>query len=392
MNSPRSILHVDMDAFYASVEQRDNPELRGKPVIVGGTSGRGVVAAASYEVRKFGVRSAMPIRRALTLCPHAICVRPRMRRYAEVSAQVFAIFNDYTPLVEGLSLDEAYLDVTASLGLKGDPLHIARDIKQRIAIETALTASVGVAGNKLVAKIASDLDKPDGLTVVTAETLQTVLDPLPVRRLPGLGRKKGEQVHAAGLTTLGELRRADEQRLRPLFGTDWARWRERAAGIDDRPVIAEREEKSVSNERTFATDLADHGAMHAELVALADQVAARLRNKALRATCIGIKIRQHDFRTVTRQLTLAPATQDSATIGRAARQLLDEWLSHEPRARLRLLGVSASALDTEVQPDLFAHVDAVPQRKLDATLDAIRGKFGTASVTRASSLSRRRQG
>jgi len=391
MTASRSILHVDMDAFYASVEQRDNPELRGKPLIVGGTSGRGVVAAASYEVRKFGVRSAMPIRRALTLCPQAICVRPRMRRYAEVSAQVFAIFHDYTPLVEGLSLDEAYLDVTASQGLKGDPVSIARDIKQRIRSETGLTASVGVAGNKLVAKIASDLDKPDGLTVVSAERLHAMLDPLPVHRLPGLGRKKGEAVRASGLTTLGELRRANEQRLRPLFGNDWARWRERAAGIDDRAVIAEREEKSVSNERTFATDLAEHGAMHAELVALADQVAARLRNKDLRAACIGIKIRQHDFRTVTRQLTLAPATQDSATIGRAARQLLDDWLAHEPHARLRLLGVSASALDTEAQPDLFASIDAAPQRKLDATLDAIRDRFGVASVARASALNRRRQ-
>lgn len=391
MTASRSILHVDMDAFYASVEQRDNPELRGKPLIVGGTSGRGVVAAASYEVRKFGVRSAMPIGRALKLCPQAICVRPRMRRYAEVSAQVFAIFNDYTPLVEGLSLDEAYLDVTASLNLKGDPVSIAREIKQRIADDTALTASVGVAGNKLVAKIASDLDKPDGLTVVSTDRVHAVLDPLPVQRLPGLGRKKGDQVRAAGLLTIGDLRRADEQRLRPLFGNDWIRWRERASGIDERPVIADREEKSVSNERTFATDLAEHAAMYAELAALADQVAARLRAKSLRAACIGIKIRRHDFRTLTRQLTLTPATQDSATIGRAARQLLDEWLSHEPQARLRLLGVSASALDSEVQPDLFASTEAVPQRKLDATLDAIRDRFGAGSVARASVLNRRRQ-
>ena len=391
MNASRSILHVDMDAFYASVEQRDNPELRGKPLIVGGTSGRGVVAAASYEVRKFGVRSAMPIGRALKLCPQAICVRPRMRRYAEVSAQVFAIFNDYTPLVEGLSLDEAYLDVTASLNLKGDPVSIAREIKQRIVDDTALTASVGVAGNKLVAKIASDLDKPDGLTVVSTDRVHAVLDPLPVQRLPGLGRKKGDQVRSAGLLTIGDLRRADEQRLRPLFGNDWVRWRERASGIDERPVIADREEKSVSNERTFAADLAEHSAMYAELAALADQVAARLRAKSLRAACIGIKIRRHDFRTLTRQLTLTPATQDSATIGRAARQLLDEWLSHEPQARLRLLGVSASALDSEVQPDLFASTEAVPQRKLDATLDAIRDRFGAGSVARASVLNRRRQ-
>ena len=187
MSAPRAILHVDMDAFYASVEQRDRPELRGQPVIVGGTTNRGVVAAASYEVRKFGVRSAMPIREALRRCPHAICVKPRMSVYRDVSHQVFAIFHDYTPVVEGLSLDEAFLDVTGSLALKGDAVSIARGIKERIRADTRLTASVGVAPNKLVAKIASELEKPDGLTVVTAGNMNTVLDPLSVRGLPGLG-------------------------------------------------------------------------------------------------------------------------------------------------------------------------------------------------------------
>ncbi|NBR18240.1 MAG: DNA polymerase IV [Gammaproteobacteria bacterium] len=296
----RAILHVDMDAFYASVEQRDNPELRGKPLIVGGTSGRGVVAAASYEVRKYGVRSAMPIRRALALCPDAVCVRPRMARYAEVSAQVFEVFREYTPLVEGLSLDEAYLDVTASRVLKGDAVTIASDIKNKIRLRTALGASVGVATNKLVAKIASDLQKPDGLTVVAPERVNEILDPLPIKRLPGLGRKKGEQVVAAGLHTLGELRLAEEERLRPLFGKHWQEWRDRAAGIDERRVIPEHDEKSVSNERTFGEDLTDSSVMHAELSALADKVAARLRAKQLQANCIGIKIRLHDFRTLTR--------------------------------------------------------------------------------------------
>jgi DNA polymerase-4 len=207
MSAPRAILHVDMDAFYASVEQRDRPELRGQPLIVGGTSNRGVVAAASYEVRAFGVRSAMPIREALRRCPHAICVRPRMSVYREVSHQVFAIFHEYTPVVEGLSLDEAFLDVTASLALKGDAVTIARRIKDQIRATTQLAASVGVAPNKLIAKIASDLEKPDGLTVVTTANLHAVLDPLSVRRLPGLGRKLGERVEAAGIATLGEWRR-----------------------------------------------------------------------------------------------------------------------------------------------------------------------------------------
>jgi nucleotidyltransferase/DNA polymerase involved in DNA repair len=275
MTAPRAILHVDMDAFYASVEQRDRPELRGQPVIVGGTTNRGVVAAASYEVRKFGVRSAMPIREALRRCPHAICVTPRMSVYREVSHQVFAIFHDYTPVVEGLSLDEAFLDVTGSLALKGDAVSIARGIKQRIREVTQLGASVGVAPNKLVAKIASELEKPDGLTVVTADNVNTVLDPLSVRRLPGLGRKLGERVEAAGLSTLGELRRAPDAVLWPIFGRDTQRMRERASGIDERPVMSEWDEKSISAEETFLNDLADHARMRSEVLRLADRAGAR---------------------------------------------------------------------------------------------------------------------
>ena len=386
----RDILHVDMDAFYASVEQRDNPELRGKPLIVGGTSGRGVVAAASYEVRRYGVRSAMPIRRALALCPEAICVRPRMARYAEVSAQVFAIFRRYTPLVQGLSLDEAYLDVTDSRLLKGDGVQIAKEIKHAIHDELQLTASVGVAPNKLVAKIASDLDKPDGLTIVTIDRIHAVLDPLPVKRLPGLGRKKGEEVAAAGLRTLGELRQADERRLRPLFGKHWLEWRERAAGIDDREVVPEHDDKSVSNERTFDDDLRDPSLMHAELAALADKVAGRLRTKGLQAGCIGIKIRLHDFRTLTRQLTLAAASCESRVIAERARFLLDHWLASVVKPRVRLLGVSATQFVESAQQELFTSPERVRNEKLDETLDAIRGKFGGAALAPASLLKRQR--
>jgi len=388
MFEDRAILHVDMDAFYASVEQRDNPQLRGKPLIVGGTSGRGVVAAASYEVRKYGVRSAMPIRRALTLCPDAVCVRPRMGRYAEVSAQVFEIFRQYTPLVEGLSLDEAYLDVTASRALKGDAVTIAGEIKNQIRMRTALGASVGVAANKLVAKIASDLQKPDGLTVVAPAHVNEILDPLPIKRLPGLGRKKGEQVVAAGLRTLGELRLADEERLRPLFGKHWQEWRDRAAGIDDREVIPEHDEKSVSNERTFGEDLTDSAAMRAELSALADKVAARLRTKQLQANCIGIKIRLHDFRTLTRQMTLSKPTCESRVIAECARSLFAVWLAGTRKPRVRLLGVSTADFIEEAQQDLFVDVERAQNEKLDATLDAIREKFGGAALGRASLLKR----
>ena len=386
----RAILHVDMDAFYASVEQRDHPELRGKPLIVGGVSGRGVVAAASYEVRKFGVRSAMPIRRALALCPDAVCVRPRMARYAEVSAQVFSVFHEFTPLVEGLSLDEAYLDVTGSRALKGDAVRIARDIKRRILEVTSLTASVGVASNKLVAKIASDLQKPDGLTVVANDRIRDVLDPLPVHRLPGLGRKLGERVVTSGLSTLGALRQADDEKLRSLFGRHWQSWRDRASGLDDREVEPDHDEKSVSNECTFSEDLRDVDLMKTELSALADKVAARLRAKDLKASCIGIKVRLHDFTTLTRQCTLSTPSFESRVISGRALALFEAWLQTQPRPRIRLLGVSSSEFYGEVQSDLFAEPERQQNEKLDATLDAIRGKFGGSAVARASLLKRGR--
>ena len=377
------ILHVDMDAFYASVEQHDRPELAGLPLIVGGTSGRGVVAAASYEVRKFGVRSAMPIRRALELCPHAVCVRPRMGRYAEVSAQIFAIFHEYTPLVQGLSLDEAYLDVTASRTLKGDAVDIARDIKRQIRARTGLGASVGVAPNKLVAKIASDLDKPDGLTVVTEDRIHAVLDPLPVKRIPGLGRKKGDAVVAAGFATIGALRLATERSLRPVFGDDWRSWQRRAAGLDDRPVVPEHDDKSLSAEHTFADDSGDAGHLAAEIARLGDKVAARLRAKELDAGCVTIKIRRHDFRTFTRQMKLVPPTRESRVLVEGAQRLLANWLHANPRAKLRLLGVGASDLVETVQEDLFAAASSVANQKLDATVDAIKKKFGAGALARA---------
>src|SRR5579862_5065982 len=297
----RAVLHVDMDAFYASVEQRDNPSLAGKPVIVGGTSGRGVVAAANYEVRRFGVHSAMPMATALRLCPQAICIPPRMQRYKEVSDQVFGVFHEVTPLVQGLSLDEAFLDITASLALFGDSVAIARRIKARIREITGLTASVGVATNKLVAKIASDLNKPDGLTVVPEDQIHAILDPLSVRRLPGLGRKTGAKVEEVGIHTLGELRVAPDAVLRPLFGRYTQRVRERAGGIDDRRVIPDRDEKSLSAEETFAQDIGEPRVLQAELTRLAELACERLRRKQLMAACIGVKIRRKDFVTFTRQ-------------------------------------------------------------------------------------------
>ena len=387
----RAILHVDMDAFYASVEQRDRPELVGKPVIVGWPGGRGVVAAASYQVRKFGVRSAMPMGQALRLCPHAVCVAPRMQRYREVSERVFGVFHEITPLVQGLSLDEAYLDVTESQALLGAPAAIARRIKDDVRARTGLTASVGVAANKLVAKIASDLEKPDGLTVVPESRVREVLDPLSVRRLPGLGRKLGERVEAAGLRTLGELRAASDAVLWPLFGRDTPRMRERASGIDDRPVQPDLEEKSLSAEDTFAQDLADPRTLDAELCRLAELAGERLRGRGLMAGRVGVKIRRQDFATFTRQRAIAPPTQDGRTLRNVARELLSRWLAEHSGAKLRLLGVVLTDLSPASQLGLFdggrpSRGESARDPRLDCALDEVRARFGADALRRGNTI------
>jgi DNA polymerase-4 len=375
----RAVLHVDMDAFYASVEQHDNPQLAGLPLIVGGTGPRGVVAAASYEVRRYGVRSAMPMRQALERCPEALCVRPRMARYQEVSQVVFAVFNEFTPLVQGLSLDEAFLDVTAS---RVPVATLAAQVKQRIRERTGLTASVGAATNKLVAKIASDLHKPDGLMIVTPENLRATLDPLPVRRLPGLGGKTGLRLEAAGVRTLGELRLAPDPQLWPIFGRHSQAMRDRAAGIDDRPVMVERQELSISAEDTFDQDIHDRRKLRQAVSELADLACSRTRDRELAAGCISIKIREHDFTTVTRQRAVQPATQDRRTITAIATQLLELWLTEHPAARLRLLGVALRQLTPATQLDLFG----AEQGGVDETVDAVRERFGKLALRRASSL------
>ena len=380
----RAVLHVDMDAFYASVEERDDPRLAGKPLIVGWDGGRGVVAAASYAVRRFGVHSAMPVRTALRLCPQAICVRPRMQRYQEVSRVVFGVFYEITPLVQGLSLDEAYLDVTASQELLGGAIDIARLVKRRIRERTGLTASVGVAPNKLVAKIACDLMKPDGLTVVTPERVREVLDPLSVRRLPGLGRKTGTRVEAAGIRTLGELRSAPDALLWPLFGRYCASVRERAAGIDDRPVLPEVEEKSLSAEETFEQDIGDARTLHLQLARLADGAAARLRTRGLSAGCIGVKIRRADFTTFTRQRAVAPPTNAARPIAGVAAELLSRWLGGNPGVKLRLLGVVLTELTPASQLGLFEETRR--PRRLDAALDEARARFGSRALRRGSTI------
>ena len=380
----RAVLHVDMDAFYAAVEQHDDPSLAGRPVVVGWSGGRGVVAAASYEVRRFGVRSAMPMRTALRLCPHAVCVRPRMQRYQEVSAQVFGVFAEITPLVQGLSLDEAFLDVTASQALMGDAVQIARHIKERIRTLTGLSASVGVAPNKLIAKIASDLHKPDGLTVVSAENVRAMLDPLSVRRLPGLGRKTGARVEAAGIRTLGELRSAPDALLWPIFGRYCAWIRERASGIDERPVLPEVDEKSLSAEDTFEEDLADPRLLQRQLARLADLAGTRLRGRGLVTGCIGVKIRRQDFSTFTRQRAVAPPTAEGRTIGAVSAELLTRWLAANPGAKLRLLGVVLTELIPAAQLGLFE--EGGQPGALQATLDEVRERFGSRALRRGNTI------
>jgi DNA polymerase IV len=385
----RAILHIDMDAFYASVEERDRPELKGTALIVGGTGGRGVVAAASYAVRRFGVRSAMPMREALRRCPEAIVVQPRMARYKEVSGQVFAIFHEFTPLVEGLSLDEAFLDVTASRQLLGGAEAIGAEIRRRIAAETGLTASVGIAPNKLLAKIASDLNKPDGMCCIHAGNLREVLDPLPIGKLFGVGQKTLPTVLAAGIHTFGDARMAGEEMLWHAFGKHGKAMRDRASGLDDRPVEPDREEKSISAEETFEIDIRAATELKAQLVQLADRTASRLRAHNLLAGRVCVKIRRGDFTTYTRQRVLEPATQETAVVSAAAGALLDAWMASQPRAAVRLLGVGVSDLQSQRQSDLFAagEMPAAGSR-LDSAVDGIRDRFGAGLLTRASQLPR----
>lgn len=384
----RRILHVDMDAFYASVEQRDNPDLQGKPVVVGGGTNRGVVAAASYEARRFGIRSAMPMAEAIRRCDHLVRVKPRMSHYKEASAHIFAIFREFTPLVEGLSLDEAFLDVTASIKLFGSPQNIAASIKQRVLEDTGLTASVGVAENKLVAKIASDLDKPDGLSSVMPDAYREKLDPLPVRVIPGIGRETLKRLAGIRIATLRDLRRADARDLEPIFGRFTQKMRDRASGIDHRPVVSGREEKSISAEETYDRDLSQQTDMNRELLRLTERTATRLRRAALNAGTVQIKIRRADFTTYTRQRSISPPTNGTDQMYALAKELLTTWLAANPGARIRLLGVAGSKLAAAEQPDLFASDDTRNHSVIDETVDEIREKFGSLSVGRAKTLDR----
>jgi DNA polymerase-4 len=380
----RQILHVDMDAFYASVEQNDDPSLRGRPLVVGGKSHRGVVAAASYEVRKFGVRSAMPMAEALRRCPHAVVVSPRMDRYAEVSAAVFAIFHRYTPLVQGLSLDEAFLDVTASQSLFGDGVAIARRIKDEIRGELGLTASAGVARSKFAAKIASDLEKPDGLVLVP-DDVAAFLAPMDIDRMWGVGAKTAPRLRALGFHTLGDLASGPPRQLEMLLGTWGHQVRALARGEDDRDVDPDGLAKSIGAEQTYEVDLTERAAIERTLLDHAQRVGQRLVEESVSASVVVVKLKYADFTLKTRRVTLPEPVMDSASIYEAACALLGEF----PRERqgIRLTGVSVSGLHEGPPPrTLFADERALRRRKVEELMVQVKGKFGGEGITRATLL------
>lgn len=376
----RAIIHVDMDAFYASVEQRDEPAYRDRPVIVGGLGPRGVVAAASYEARRFGVRSALPMGRARRLCPEAVYLRPRMQRYREVSTALFAVFHELTPLVEGISIDEAWLDVTGSRALFGDIEAIGARLKRTVAERSGLVASIGMAPNKFLAKLASEHDKPDGFCRLSAAGAPAFLAPLPVERLWGIGPKAAAKLRRAGIDTIGVLREADPALAGRLLGRSAAGFQALARGIDEREVVPDRPEKSISHEQTFDEDIHGLDAMRPRLLALAEGVGTRLRRKQLRGSTVTVKIRTGAWRTHGRRRGLAEPTASTREIHGVAMALLERWWRDHRGEGIRLLGVGVSGLLDGGQAALFEPQD----RGVDATLDSIRSRFGGDAVIRGS--------
>jgi len=373
-------MHVDMDAFYASVEQLDHPEYRGRPLVVGGGGPRSVVAAASYEVRNFGVRSAMSMAEALRRCPDLIRVQPRMQRYRMASRQIFTLFRQVSPLVQGLSLDEAYLDVTEQASSNRQFVELGRAIKRQIRDQVGLTASVGLGPNKLVAKIASDLGKPDGLVLVRPDQVQATLDPLPVRSISGIGPRTGEALASLGIRTIAQLRQAPPELLAPVFGRFVTRMQQRAAGIDPRPVEPVSQYKSISAEETFDQDLRSLTDMQAHIEQLAERTARRLASKRLCASTVWIKIRERNFRTTTRQHSFTPATQRAEHIIAAARLLLLTWRRDHPSSPVRLLGVGVSGLEAIQQMDLFGEQAGAQEDLLGKLIEDVRQRYGQRAL------------
>ncbi|MER7445536.1 DNA polymerase IV [Microbacterium sp. NPDC097977] len=381
-----SILHVDMDAFYAAVEVLDDPTLRGLPLIIGAPDGRSVVSSASYEARRYGVRAAMPVSQALRLCPSARIVPPHFTRYHEVSRQVMAIFESFTPLVEPLSVDEAFLDVRGVRRLWGSPARIAQLVRERVHDEVGITCSVGVAATKHVAKIASTVSKPDGMLVVAAADTQAFLDPRSVRAMWGVGPKAAEALEGRGIRTIRDIRTASRPMLDRAVGPALAaRLTQLARGEDARSVETERIEKSIGHEETFDTDVTDRSYLRAELLRLADRVGARLRRAEWETSTVAIKVRFDDFRTLSRSLTLPEPTAVSQRIGEAAQALFDQIDRRDP---VRLVGVRAEKLRPAGGGGFGLWDDDEDWRRVEGAVDDAVARFGSAMIGRARHIGR----
>ena len=379
------IIHLDMDAFFASVEVREHPELVGLPVVVGGSSKtRGVVAAANYEARKFGIHSAMPMLQASRLCPDLRILPVNMPLYVSVSKQIHDIFNRYTPDIEPLSLDEAFLDVSGSIKLFGSAAEIAKRIKNEIKQELQLIVSAGVAPNKFVAKIASDIDKPNGFVVVEENETQQFLDPLPVKRIWGVGKKTEQQLHNYGITTIKDLRMQSERWLIDRFGKQGDHIYRLANGLDKREVISDAKAKSISSENTFIEDISDTESLIAYLSQLTEQVTARLREKERKGKTVNIKVRFHDFTTIIRSKSLPEATNQTEKIWQVARVLFNSAIKESPfrQPAVRLLGVGVSGFSNDhvAQGDLFSNDEKYDV--LDEVTDEINHRFGKLKIHR----------
>jgi DNA polymerase-4 len=392
MSASQTILHADMDAFYASVEQRDHPELQGRPVVVGGSSARGVVAAASYEARRYGVRSAMPSFEARRLCPELVFLRGDMALYARESRRLFAIFDEFSPRVEGLSLDEAFLDLTGTERLLGPPAEVGARLRERVKQETGLAVSVGIAPVKMVAKIASDFAKPDGLLEVRVGEVRDFLDPLSIRRIWGVGPVTGERLQAAGYTRIGDLASAEPEQLRTLLG-DWGLELARLSrGEDLREVAAYREPHSYSEENTFEEDVSETPVLEATILTHAESVARRLRRNGVQARTVVLKWRParrrapgpRGYPARSRRVTLLEATDDGEVIAREAIRMLREPAFSEP---VRLLGVGVAGVGSQGSDQLPLFGEAPERRRrreLNRALDEIADRFGSRAVVRAS--------
>lgn len=376
-----------MDAFFAAIEQLDHPELRGKPILVGGSGLRGVVTTASYEARPFGCHSAQPMALAKRLCPNAIVVPTRFQRYREVSDLMFEILESFTPQVQPLSIDEAFLDVTGTERLHGSATDIARKLKQRVKDELFLTISVGVAPNKFLAKLASDLEKPDGLTVITPETIDQILPPLPVSKIWGIGPKTAKRLDSMLIRTIGDLRTTPDETLHRFFGEDASRVRELAFGRDNRDVVTDSQAKQISQEQTFGVNVADPDHVRDALIEQVEQVARRLRKHRFLAGGVTVKIRFGEFQTITRSRQLDEPTDVTSTLWDATREVFNAWAakSFQP---VRLIGMAARSLCSAgvAQLTLFADPSNQKHQRLDRTVDKIVERFGSDALKRASGI------